>query len=317
MQKDGQDELAELKDDLEKLGYEIDVSEIQRIKSFGVNNRIIITKEFVEEYMEMINLEDKELRKEIHKWLNENTTWCERCEIRWMNDMFRLGGTVCRDCEEEDIDKVDDRVKRLQKIFEDIGIMIIEEELNKNELEKELKKKLDKLLKEQAGVIDSEESGEKSDNEESEEDNTDDSEKIGEILSPEEYEIWDGSDEDFEEEESENEIENVINTGGFGPNQNSDSNSSLNFKNSDTESEISDYNLQELFQENIVNMANEAQIRRIMENAMGLAPNALDNALGAGQTLADRIQTAGMGGIVGMPTFSGKEDEDINDWIRQ
>ncbi|EXX66069.1 hypothetical protein RirG_127360 [Rhizophagus irregularis DAOM 197198w] len=64
-------------------------------------------------------------------------------------------------------------------------------------------------------------------------------------------------------------------------------------------------------------MANEAQIRRIMENAMGLAPNALDNALGAGQTLADRIQTAGMGGIVGMPTFSGKEDEDINDWIRQ
>ncbi|GET50524.1 ribonuclease H-like domain-containing protein [Rhizophagus irregularis DAOM 181602=DAOM 197198] len=341
MQKDEQDELAELKDDLEKLGYEIDVSEIQRIKSFGVNNRIIITKEFVEEYMEMINLEDKELRKEIHKWLNENTTWCERCEIRWMNDMFRLGGTVCRDCEEEDINEIDDRVKRLQKIFEDIGIMIIEEELlrltsmgytdgeildkefieifqeNKNESEKELKKKLDKLLKEQAGVIDSEESGEKSDNEESEEDNTDDSEKIGEILSPEEYEIWDGSDEDFEEEESENKIENVINTGGFGLNQNSDSNSSLNFKNSDMESEISDYNLQELFQENIVNMANEVQIRRIMENAMGLAPNALDNALGAGQTLADRIQTAGMGGIVGMPTFSGKENEDINDWIRQ
>ncbi|EXX54011.1 hypothetical protein RirG_238590 [Rhizophagus irregularis DAOM 197198w] len=166
---------------------------------------------------------------------------------------------------------------------------------NKNESEKELKKKLDKLLKEQAGVIDSEESGEKGDNEESEEDNTDDSEKIGEILSPEEYEIWDGSDEDFEEEESENKIENVINTGGFGLNQNSDSNSSLNFKDSDTESEISDYNLQELFQENIVNMANEAQIKRIMENAMGLAPNALDNALGAGQTLADRIQTAGMG----------------------
>ncbi|CAB4475633.1 unnamed protein product [Rhizophagus irregularis] len=239
MQKDEQDELAELKDDLEKLGYEIDVSEIQRIKSFGVNNRIIITKEFVEEYMEMINLEDKELRKEIHKWLNENTTWCERCEIRWMNDMFRLGGTVCKDCEEEDIDEIDDRIKRLQKIFEDIGIMIIEEELlrltsmgytdgeildkefieifqeNKNESEKELKKKLDKLLKEQAGVIDSEESGEKSDNEESEEDNTDNSEKIGEILSPEEYEIWDGSDEDFEEEESENEIENVINTGGL------------------------------------------------------------------------------------------------------
>ncbi|EXX55492.1 hypothetical protein RirG_224970 [Rhizophagus irregularis DAOM 197198w] len=72
--KNEQDELAELKDDLEKLGYEIDVSEIQRMKSFGVNNRIIITKEFVEEYMGMIDLEDKELRKEIYKWLNENTT---------------------------------------------------------------------------------------------------------------------------------------------------------------------------------------------------------------------------------------------------
>ncbi|GET51528.1 ribonuclease H-like domain-containing protein [Rhizophagus irregularis DAOM 181602=DAOM 197198] len=339
IREDEQDELIELKNNLEKLGYEIDVSEIQRIKNFGVNNRIIVTEGFIERYMGIIELEDRELRKEVHKWLNENTTWCERCEIRWMNDMFRLEGTICKDCEEEDIDEIDDRVKRLQKIFEDIGTMITEEELlrltsmgytdgeildkefieifqeNKNESEKELKKKLDKLLKEQAGVMDSEESGEKSDNEESEEDNTDNSEKIGEILSPDE--IWDGSDEDFEEEESENEIENVINTGGFGLNQNSDSNSSLNFKNSDTESEISDYNLQELFQENIVNMANEAQIRRIMENAMGLAPNALDNALGAGQTLADRIQTAGMGGIVGMPTFSGKEDEDINDWIRQ
>ncbi|UZO29097.1 uncharacterized protein OCT59_022587 [Rhizophagus irregularis] len=64
-------------------------------------------------------------------------------------------------------------------------------------------------------------------------------------------------------------------------------------------------------------MATEAQIRRIVKNAIELAPNALDNALGAGQTLIDRIQTAGMGGIVGMPTFSGKEDEDVNDWIRQ
>ncbi|CAG8761398.1 20108_t:CDS:2, partial [Rhizophagus irregularis] len=86
MQKDEQDELAELKDELEKLGYEVDVSEIRRIKGFGVNNRIMITKEFIKEYMKIIDLEDKEVRKEIHKWLNENTTWCEGCEIRWMNN---------------------------------------------------------------------------------------------------------------------------------------------------------------------------------------------------------------------------------------
>ncbi|CAB4473127.1 unnamed protein product [Rhizophagus irregularis] len=219
MQKDEQDELAELKDEIEKLGYEIDVSEIQRMKSFGVNNRILITEEFIMEYMGIIELEDKELRREIHKWLNENTTWCERCEIRWMNNMFRFGGTVCKDCEEEDVDEIDDWVKRLQKIFEDIGTIVTEEELlrltsmgytdgeildkefieifqeNKNESEEELKKKLDKLLKEQAGIIDSEESGEKSDNEESEEDNTDDSEKTGEILSPDE--IWDENIENF------------------------------------------------------------------------------------------------------------------------
>ncbi|CAB4418800.1 unnamed protein product [Rhizophagus irregularis] len=189
---------------------------------------------------------------------------------------------------------------------------------NKNKSEKELKKKLDKLLKEQAGIIDSEESGEKSDNEESEEDNTDDSEKIGEILSLEEYEMWDENNEDFKGNESENGIENVINTGGFGLSQNSDSNNSLNIEDSDNESELSDYNLQDLFQENILlNMANQDQIKRIIENALGLTANALDNALGAGQTLADRIQIAGMGGIVGMPTFSGKEDEDVNDWIRQ
>jgi hypothetical protein len=210
MQKDEQDELIELKDELERLGYEIDISEIQRMKSFGVNNRIIITKEFITGYMEVIELEDKELRKEIHKWLNENTTWCERCEIRWMNSMFRIGGNICKDCEKEDINEIDNRVKRLKKIFEDIGMIIIEEELlrltnmgftdgeildkefieifqeNKNKSEKELKKKLDKLLKEQAGIIDSEESGEKGDNEESEGDNTDDSEKTGEILNPDE-----------------------------------------------------------------------------------------------------------------------------------
>ncbi|PKC54464.1 hypothetical protein RhiirA1_477279, partial [Rhizophagus irregularis] len=177
------DELAKLKDELEKLGYEINVSEIQRIKDFGVNNRIMITKEFIKEYMKIIDLENKE-----------------------------------------------------------------------------------------AGIMDSEESGEKSDNEELEEDNTDESEKIGEILR--------GSNLSQESDSSDLFInpENI---------------------NSDIESELSYYNLQDLFQENILlNMANEAQIRRILENALGLTANALDNALEVGQTIADRIATAGNGGIV-------------------
>ncbi|PKC53750.1 hypothetical protein RhiirA1_478641, partial [Rhizophagus irregularis] len=181
----------------------------------------------------------------------------------------------------------------------------------KNESEKEIRRILDEYLKK----FDVEESEKEI---EEENDDTDNSEKIGEILDPEEHEIWEENTENFNENEFESENENVINTGGFGLSQNSDSNNSLNIENSDSESEISDYNLQDLFQENILlDMANQDQIKRIVENAIGLAPNTLDNALGAGQTLIDRIQTAGMGGIVGMPTFSGKEDEDVNDWIRQ
>ncbi|PKC51688.1 hypothetical protein RhiirA1_483193 [Rhizophagus irregularis] len=178
----------------------------------------------------------------------------------------------------------------------------------KNESEREIRRILDEYLKK----FEIEES-------EEENDNSDDSEKIGEILDPEEHEIWEGNSEDFNENETGNNDENIINTEDSGLSQNSDSNNLLNIKdsdieNSDTESELSDYNLQENI---LLNMATEAQMRRIVENAIGLAPNALDNALGAGQTLIDRIQTAGMGGIVGMPTFSGKEDEDVNDWIRQ
>ncbi|PKK57044.1 hypothetical protein RhiirC2_798768 [Rhizophagus irregularis] len=62
---DEQDELVELKDNLEKLGYEISLSEIQMIRDFGVNNRIMITGEFMGKYLEMKELEDKESRREV------------------------------------------------------------------------------------------------------------------------------------------------------------------------------------------------------------------------------------------------------------
>ncbi|CAB4435011.1 unnamed protein product [Rhizophagus irregularis] len=64
---DEQDELAELKDDLEKLGYEISLSEIQKIRDFGVNNRIMTTEEFMEKYFRIRELEDKELGKEVQE----------------------------------------------------------------------------------------------------------------------------------------------------------------------------------------------------------------------------------------------------------
>ncbi|GET55921.1 hypothetical protein GLOIN_2v1804155 [Rhizophagus irregularis DAOM 181602=DAOM 197198] len=163
---------------------------------------------------------------------------------------------------------------------------------------------------------DDEESGEKSDNEESE-DNTDDSKKTGEILNPDE--IWDENIENFNEDEFEDKIENVINRGDIDLSQNSDTNSLLNIKNSDNESELSDYNLQDLFQEDILNMATENQIKRLIENALGYPVNTLNAAVGAGASLIERIENAGneAGGVISVPLFYGKEDEDVNDWVRQ
>ncbi|GBC25854.2 ribonuclease H-like domain-containing protein [Rhizophagus irregularis DAOM 181602=DAOM 197198] len=80
-------------------------------------------------------------------------------------------------------------------------------------------------------------------------------------------------------------------------------------ENSDTESE-----------ENILlNMATEIQIKRLMENALGYPANTLDGVVGVGAHLIDRIENAGneAGGIINIPLFYGKEEEDVSDWIRQ
>ncbi|PKY60614.1 hypothetical protein RhiirA4_519262, partial [Rhizophagus irregularis] len=198
---------------------------------------------------------------------------------------------------------------------------------NRNELEEELRKKLDKLLKEQAGIISNEGSGEKSDDEESEKEDSNDLEKVGEILSLEEHEIWEENIEDFHENESENENnnENVINTEGFGLSQNSDSNNSLNIEKSDNKSELSDYNLQDLFQENILlNMgATRAEVREDLRAALLAATGHDIGGNWAGlipaNPLANVIEDAGnvAGGMVNIPLFYGKEEEDVSDWIKQ
>ncbi|CAB5303780.1 unnamed protein product [Rhizophagus irregularis] len=66
-------------------------------------------------------------------------------------------------------------------------------------------------------------------------------------------------------------------------------------------------------------MATEDQIKRIIENAFGFPANALNGAVAAGAHLIDRIENAGneAGGIINIPLFYGKEEEDVSDWIRQ
>ncbi|CAB4428094.1 unnamed protein product [Rhizophagus irregularis] len=334
-------------------GYEIDIEEIRRIINFRIEYEIIKTKDFIENYMTIKELDDEGVIEELRRWYNTNAMECPLCnkmiltrEAVEYNEEFI--GKICRSCsekEEEDINGIDKRIRELKKICDEMKIIITEGELlrltsmgytdgeildeefieifqeNRNELEEELRKKLDKLLKEQAGIIDSEESGEKSDNEESEEDNTDESEKIGEILDPEEHEIWEENIEDFNENEFENNNENVINTEGFGLSQNSDSNSSLNIKDSDNESELSDYNLQDLFKEENIMGATRAEMLRALEGALGYAPNTLDGAVPAGQTVNERIEELHRENTftrMGMaPIFNGKSDEDVNEWIEE
>src|SRR6185369_6138660 len=202
-------------------GYEIDIEEIRRIINFRVEYEIMKTKEFMENYMMIKELDDEGVIKELRRWYSTNAMECPLCnkmilkkEAVEYNKEFT--GKICRSCferEEEDTDGIDKRIRELKKICDEMKIIvteggllrltsmgytdgqILDEEFieifqeNRNELEGELRKKLDKLLKEQAGIVSSEESGERSDNEESEKEDSDDSEKIGEILDPEEYEI--------------------------------------------------------------------------------------------------------------------------------
>ncbi|PKB92389.1 hypothetical protein RhiirA5_444883, partial [Rhizophagus irregularis] len=172
-------EVLELQDDLEKLGYELDILEIRRIKELRIGNSIILTMEFMEKYFQEIDSDDKELRIKLYEWINENTTFCNECGIRWINNKFDEGKTKCRDCENDE-NEIDTRVERLKQICDDNKIEITNGELlrlismgysdgeildqefieifqgNKNKLEKNLRRILDKFLKQQAGIEDSE-----------------------------------------------------------------------------------------------------------------------------------------------------------------
>ncbi|EXX58406.1 hypothetical protein RirG_198310 [Rhizophagus irregularis DAOM 197198w] len=294
-------------------GYEIDIEEIRQIINFRVEYEIIKTKEFMSFYKTIEELNDKGIEEELRIWHYMYTIECPLCnkmilkkEAVKYNKEFT--GEICKSCserEENDVSEEELRVKRIQKICEGAEVEVTEGEIlrminmtdgeilnwefiklfqeNKNELEGVIKEILVKYLEKQ---IETEENNEEED--------TNDSEKIGEILDPEEYEIWEENSEDFDENGVGNNDENIINTEGFGLSQNSDSNNSLNIRdsdieNSDTESELSDYNLQDLFQENILlNMATADQMKRIVKNALGYPPNTLDGAIGAGAHLIIR-----------------------------
>ncbi|RGB22246.1 hypothetical protein C1646_776414 [Rhizophagus diaphanus] len=143
--------------------------------------------------------------------------------------------------------------------------------------------------------------------------------KIGEILSP------DGSEnnENFEEYDE----ENIINRPDFDSSSNSNLESSElfinpeNFEDSDIES---NYNLQELFQENNLNMADANQVQAIFrEEIRNFARNQYGNDLGndlgnpnpniINNTLGNINATRGL--VVEFPLFGGSENEDEQNGI--
>ncbi|GBC27053.1 hypothetical protein GLOIN_2v1765994 [Rhizophagus irregularis DAOM 181602=DAOM 197198] len=313
-----QEVLLELKDDLEKLGYELNVSEIGRIREFRISNSIILTTEFMEKYLQEIDTNDKELRIKLYEWINENTTFCDECGIRWINNKFDEGKPRITNGE----------LLRLISMGYTDGEILDQEFIeifqgNKNEMEKNLRRILDKFLKQQAGIEDSESSGNESDNEKSDgsEKESDGSGKDGEILNPNDTDNNENFEEPYEE--------NIINRPGFDSSESSESNS-------EDKSEISDYNIENLFETPltppippilpivpIIMGATRAEVREDFRAAL-LAATGHDiggnwAGLVAANPLANAIEDAGnvAGGIISMPQFYGREEEDINDWVRQ
>jgi hypothetical protein len=122
-----------------------------------------------------------------------------------------------------------------------------------------------------------------------------------------------------DEEKDENKTEKFINIDKFHSRQDSDQ-EKLNLEDiniSDNKSDISDFYIENLFEE--TDMATEGQVKRALERALGLPDGSLNAPLAAGVDLAARIDDTRneLGGIINMPMFNGKEDEDVGDWIRQ
>ncbi|EXX65907.1 hypothetical protein RirG_128810 [Rhizophagus irregularis DAOM 197198w] len=51
--------------DLKRMGYDVEITEIERIRKFGVTAKIITTYEFMKRYLTIWNLEDEELDEQI------------------------------------------------------------------------------------------------------------------------------------------------------------------------------------------------------------------------------------------------------------
>ncbi|GBC20740.2 hypothetical protein GLOIN_2v1765994 [Rhizophagus irregularis DAOM 181602=DAOM 197198] len=319
-----------------------------------VLQRFIDTKQFTREpedpesdSPESYELEDSDGSIHYEIKIEDDVKWTVESLKRKIEEMggryiFRINGTKnrklpdmiadigqCKNCEQEEKPRITNgELLRLISMGYTDGEILDQEFIeifqgNKNEMEKNLRRILDKFLKQQAGIEDSESSGNESDNEKSDgsEKESDGSGKDGEILNPNDTDNNENFEEPYEE--------NIINRPGFDSSESSESNP-------EDKSEISDYNIENLFETPltppippilpivpIIIGATRAEVREDFRAAL-LAATGHDiggnwAGLVAANPLANAIEDAGnvAGGIISMPQFYGREEEDINDWVRQ
>ncbi|EXX70734.1 hypothetical protein RirG_084860 [Rhizophagus irregularis DAOM 197198w] len=128
--------------DLKRMSYNVEITEIERIRKFGVTAKIITTYEFMKKYLTIWNLEDEELDNQILQWRVENTKECERCEIERLKKEFKVGKEICIECGKDiekenptdDEDEVEEDIKEpeIGSILPPVTLTGLQEEVQVN-----------------------------------------------------------------------------------------------------------------------------------------------------------------------------------------
>ncbi|RGB24197.1 hypothetical protein C1646_773417 [Rhizophagus diaphanus] len=168
-------------------GYKIDIKKIKRILDFGVEHKVMKTKDFMEYYVTIKELDNEEIIKELKKWYNTNIIECLLCQkmilIKEAMDYNKeFEGRICKSYSEnkKNNNRIELRIKKIMEICERTEVKITREEIiqvlkmgyedkeilswgfiklfqeNKNELEEVIKEILDKYLKKEINTEENE-----------------------------------------------------------------------------------------------------------------------------------------------------------------
>ncbi|GBC05182.1 hypothetical protein RclHR1_06080011 [Rhizophagus clarus] len=309
-----EDAEKEMKEELIGMGYELDMPEIERLIRIYITKEIVLIEGFIDFYLYNRKLEDEELHHKCMNWLKGKIV---------LDDDNNINESAQNEQDDNDSEYI-----RLEDSFENLG----------------LEEKVTKLLKwkrETMGIASEEEIRKflewgyiesiimdndivleyrklRMEGDPYDEDDGIVKEELDRYIIDKKIRAMKRKEENKEEIELTIEYESNLEIKNF-----EELNSETESNNETSEDEINQEleNFRRILRtpSPIRNMAlNENQFKRTIEMAIGFPANTLDNPLGPGQTLIEMINTAGetSGGII-WPTFNGREDEDVNDWIIQ